>query len=821
MSSLLGPGVGAVETVSAAASVGAVETASAAASVGAVETASAAAGVVGPVGVERAAFFAALPVALAAVVVLFRWNVGPAAPTGRTRRLMIASRILVAVLLVTAAAGPYVVDENRSVGEPEVHLLVDESASMDVYGADATAIADSIEAEGVPVRRTTIATDESSPIGDELLRGVEANAHVVLLSDGRVTEGRGLGSAVDVAVERNATISTLRLEPTRTERLVDVEAPETTTAGATESLLVSVGGVGETEATLTVTVDGEPVREQTVTEPTSVEIEHAFEEPGDHRVEATVDAGGDAGFERNVVARRVVSVVDPPKVLYVSRVGYPLETYLGELYDVTRAESVPDRTSLERYHAVVIQNVAAEDLGDVGALQSYVADGNGVVVAGGDNAYGRGGYATSSVGTLLPVRFDERSGGDDVVLVVDVSGSAEESMPRIRGLSLDVLDQLGDDGRLGIVAFADRAQVVSEFRSLETERPALRETIRRLRAGGGTNIGAGLRAAGDLLEGGGEVILISDGDDDSDGPLVAADELAAEDVRVTGVGVGASRDDERMAAIADATGGTYFRPGETDRLQLLFDTEAAPADADSLVVVDRTHFITDGVETEANPTAVNDVEPRTGARLLVTTSEGDPALTAWRFGLGRVVSVTAYGEDGRLEGFLRSPDAELTTRSVNWAVGDPQRKRTNATEVADTHRGDETTVVHRGSTRPTAPPVRFVRTGAERFEATLTPTRVGYDSVLGAEYAVNYAAEYGAVGRAPALDAAVERTGGRTFDPAATAAIAEFTRAATTRERTVRRPIAWVFLALALVVYLGEVAARRLEEVYDGGDTTP
>ena len=305
---------------------------------------------------------------------------------------------------------------------------------------------------------------------------------------------------------------------------------------------------------------------------------------------------------------------------------------------------------------------------------------------------------------------------------------------------------IGDDHDVAAVDFRDPIALVADCFNRHLTNLAF--VNRRRRAGGGTNIGAGLRAAGDLLEGGGEVILISDGDDDSDGPLVAADELAAEDVRVTGVGVGASRDDERMAAIADATGGTYFRPGETDRLQLLFDTEAAPSDADSLVV-DRTHFITDGVETEANPTAVNDVEPRTGARLLVTTSEGDPALTAWRFGLGRVVSVTAYGEDGRLEGFLRSPDAELTTRSVNWVVGDPQRKRTNATEVTDTHRGNETTVVHRGSTRPTAPPVRFVRTGAERFEATLTPTRVGYDSVLGAEYAVNYATEYGAVGRAP------------------------------------------------------------------------
>ena len=777
-------------------------------------------GSIGPVGFERPLFFAALPVALAAVAVLFYWNVGPGAPTGRTRALMIAARVLVAILLVTAAAGPYVVDVSRSVGEPEVQLLVDDSASMDVYDADAESIAGSIEAEGVPVRRTTIASGESSPIGDEVLRSIEAGSHVVLLSDGRVTEGRSLGSAVDVAAERNATISALRLDPARPERLVRVEAPETTTAGAKESLLVTVGGVGDADTTVTVTVDGEQIHEETVSDPTSIELEYTFEEAGDHRIEATIDAD-DGGFDRNTVFRRVVRVVEPPDVLYVSRVDYPLETYLGGLYDVTRAESVPDRDSLEPYHAVVIQDVAAGDLGNVGALQSYAADGNGVVVAGGDNAYGRGGYASSSIATLLPVRFDEAIGGDDVVLVVDVSGSAEETMPRIRGLSLDILEQIGDESRLGVVAFGSNAQVVSELRPLESERSELQETIRRLQAGGGTDIGAGLRAAGGMLGGGGEVILITDGVDDSEQALVAAEEQAAENVRVTGVGFGYWSDDERLAEIAGATGGTYIQPDETERLRLFFDSGAAPPEADSLVVADRTHFITDGVETESDPSSANDVEVRDGARLLVTTSEGDPAVTSWRFGLGRVVSVTAYDADGSLGGLLSPPDAELTTRSVNWAIGDPRRKRTDVTSVDDASRGTEARAVFRGSTRPTGTELDFVRTDTERFEATFTPETAGYDSVLDAEYAVNYAAEYGAVGQASAVEAAIDRTGGRGFEPSEAAAIAEFTRSETTRERAIQRPFGWVLLALALVVYLGEVAARRLGEIYIAGDTIP
>ncbi|MFQ3283989.1 MAG: hypothetical protein ACI944_000697 [Natronomonas sp.] len=138
--------------------------------------------------------------------------------------------------------------------------------------------------------------------------------------------------------------------------------------------------------------------------------------------------------------------------------------------------------------------------------------------------------------------------------------------------------------------------------------------------------------------------------------------------------------------------------------------------------------------------------------------------------------------------------------------------------VDDASRGTEARVVYRGPTRPTGTDLDFVRTDTERFEATFTPEAVGYGSVLDAEYAVNYAEEYGAVGQASAVEAAIDRTGGRAFRSSEAAAIAEFTRSEATRERAIQRSFGWVLLALALLVYLGEVAARRLGEIYSLGD---
>ncbi|MES3517840.1 MAG: VWA domain-containing protein [Natronomonas sp.] len=785
-------------------------------------------GFLGPfdsIGFERPLFLLVVPVAVVVTAFLFLYDVGPAAPERRDRYLFFGSRLLVVLLLVTAAAGPYLVDVRETTGEPEVHLLVDDSDSMDVYDVEADRLAESIESEGVPVRTTTIASDDGSPLGDGVLRSLERESHVVLVSDGQVTEGRSLGAAADVAYEQNATISAIELRADRPERVVSVDAPETTIAGVEEQLLVSVDGVGDTVAEVRVTVgtevsddrstmaDGEEIHSETLSETDEIEIDHTFEEPGEYLIEAEIDSGG--GFEANHEFRRVVRVVEPPEVLYVSRVDYPLESYLGELYDVTRAESVPDREALEAYHAVVVQDLAAGDIGDVGALQSFAADGNGVVVVGGDNSYERGGYDESPIGTMLPVRFEDTIGGDDVVLVVDVSGSAEEEMPQVRGLSLDVLDQISDDSRLGVVAFDTQAQVLSELRPVGEERAELEETIRRMQAGGGTEIESGLIAGGEMLEDGGEIILISDGVDDPAEPIAAAEQLAADDIRVTGVGFGWWRDDDLMTTIAQTTGGTYLTPDETQRLQLLFDDDPDAPDADSLVVVDGTHFVTRGVETEADPAATNDVSPRNGARLLVTTSDGDPAVTSWRFGLGRVASITTYDDDGSIGSLLTGPDAELTTRTTNWAIGDPQRKETNVTEVEDTHRETETTVVHRGETRPESDAVRFTRVDENRFEATVSGDRVGYHEILDATYAVNYHREYAEIGQSPAVEAAVEQTGGQLFRPEETASIAQFTRATATRERVIQDPLTTPLLVAGLLVYLGDVIVRRLREIYD------
>jgi Mg-chelatase subunit ChlD len=764
------------------------------------------------VGLERPLVLLALPVGVALLwALVYRGAAGVAGPSSRRR--LFAVRVVLVVLLVGAAVGPYTVATRESRGDPEVTLLVDESDSMAV-NRNVDGLEAAIEEEGVPVTTATVGEGTRSRVGDGIVANLRENGSLVVVSDGQVTEGRSLSEAAETARELNATVSTVAVPTERTERHVAISGPSKTSVGVENTFLVSVGGARtDGTATVTVRVDGEEVTTEEVSGSDAVEFSHSFEDVGSHRVTAQIES--DDVYEQNDVFYKSVRAVEKPRILYVSKGEYPLREYLADLYRVDTAESVPD--DLEPYTAVVMQDVPAGGVGNLDALQSFVIDGNGLLVVGGRNSFENGGYEDSAVGSMLPVTVGETSpGSTKIVLAIDVSGSAQEGMRAQKAIALSVLNQLGDRNEVGIVGFNQRAYRVADVSPLSTDRARLEDRIRRLQAGGATDIAGGLRGSEDLLDGqSGTVILISDGGDRPEDAAVVANQLGRDGVRVISVGVGPATNENTMSRIADAAGGSYYRADETDRLRLLFGGSSRRFSGEGLTVVDRNSFVTAGVELTANPSRANDVSVRPGAEYLVATADGTPAVATWRYGLGRVVTLTAYGEDGTLDGLLQRPDSLLLTKSTNYVIGDPQRKETGVTDVADTRVGVPTTVTYRGEERPQTDQASFSAVSPGVYRAEVTPDRAGFDGVLGATYAANYRTEYAAFGTNPELGRLVETTGGRQFSPDQAAAIAEFARQSAVQVRDVETRWDWVLLTLALLLYLVEVVYRRLQ-VYWG-----
>jgi hypothetical protein len=465
------------------------------------------------VGVSLPAVLLALPVALALVGWLtVRFRGGGGDWSRRRRLVLLASRVVVVVCLVLAAAGPYTVASQTTSGDPRVRMLVDESASMEVTGADPGALAAAIEDEGVPVTRSVIASENTSRVGDAVVANVDRGASVLVVSDGQVTGGRSLEEAGEIARDANATVHTLELSVPAAERYVTLAGPAKTSVGVENAFLVRVdgAGIGNESRTVTVSAEGTPIATGEVSGAGAFEFTYAFSDVGSHELEVRLDT--DDRFAGNDVYRKSVRVVPKPKVLYVARGEYPLGDLLEGLYDLERAESVP--ADLSPYRTVVIQDVPAPALGNVSALQRAVIDGTGMVVVGGPNAYENGGYQNSSLAAALPVSFGEGGGRTArIVLLVDVSSSAESGMRVQKAIALDVLEQLGDGNEVGIVGFNTQAYRVQDIVDLEGNRGRLRERIRRLTSRGGTDLGIGLRGAAEMLGGPGTVIVISDGND--------------------------------------------------------------------------------------------------------------------------------------------------------------------------------------------------------------------------------------------------------------------------------------------------------------------
>lgn len=767
------------------------------------------------VGVETPAALALAPVAAAAVAALVLYRADGTAGR-RSRLLLLATRLTVAMLVVAAVAGPYTVATRETTGDPRVTLLVDESDSMAVMGS-ASGLADDVEEAGVPTTVSTVGNGTRSRIGDGIAANLRENGSVVVVSDGHVTDGRSLDAAGELARSLNATVSRVDVAPRSTERYVTLSGPAKTSVGVESRFLATVDGVeADDPVEVTVEIDGESVRTATVEGGTgAVEVTHTFNDTGPHRVTARVD--GDDRYAVNDVAYRTVRVVERPRVLYVSRDEYPLRDYLDRLYEVDTAESVP--ADLSPYYAVVVQNSPVDAVGNVSALQEFVIDGGGLVVAGGDSSFERGDYEGSSFASMLPVTTGEAGPGSSrLVLAIDISGSTAEGMRVQKAIALDVLAQLGDENEVGVVAFNYQPYAVADPRPLGESRADLEDAIRRLQSGGATDIASGLRGAEEMLgEERGTVILISDGGDDSTAVPAAANSLGRRGIRVIAVGVGERTSERRLREIARESGGSFLRADETERLRLRFGGAAGSFEGSGLAVVDPNTFVTSGVRLTANPGRTNDVSVRRGADLLVAAPSGDPAVARWRYGLGRVLTITAFDGGSSLDGLLQRPDSLLVTRSVNYAIGDPERKRSGVLEAADTRVGQPTTLVYRGDERPRTADrdVTFRRVGTDRYEATVTPHEPGFHVVAGGEYAANYPAEYAGFGRSSALDRLVRSTDGRSFEPNEATAIASFAREQSRTVREVRDRWDWLALLLAFFLFFAEVAVRRVQ-VYRG-----
>jgi len=594
---------------------------------------------------------------------------------------------LTASLLLAALAGPSVRASRE--GVCPVVLARDISPSMSAAaGKTDPAGALAPWSAALPLGRVRLhpvadraGTDLERGIADAARTLPDGQGIVLLYTDARETRGDAVAAATRLAaagIQVHAVVPDLR---PRDVAVVSLAAAGDAVPGRPVGLEVQLASTAPADAQVTVTrpaVGETPERtwqRRVRVDPSAGAVLLFADAPlpsGLYRYDARVRAPGDTCAE-NDRAACTVRVGRPQEILYVHGSDGP-----AALADVLAANApadaslrtVPAAPGIDMAGAsvVVLDNVSAWTLGRgaAGRLARRVTDGGlGLLVLGGDAAFAAGGYADSPLEDLLPVssRAGERP-PLDMVLVVDASGSMNETYENTRKLALAkqavlaLRPALGHGDRIGIVSFAGEVRIVSPLAPL-ARWDDLRARLVAIQAGGGTRITPAVEAAAGLfappVEGDKtvrHVMLLSDGrsDDFDVDRLIALCHKRRASARAVATGPAAQRD--RLGRMAGETGGRLYAGGDLGRLAETFLKDMAFARGEGLRRLIRAAvwvrpepiWSVRGKALPAVP-AYNVTRPKDGTDLHWVTgpreaeTDASPLLASWRRGLGKVVAM--------------------------------------------------------------------------------------------------------------------------------------------------------------------------------------
>jgi Ca-activated chloride channel homolog len=722
--------------------------------------------------------------------------------------------------------------------------------------------------------RTSVAPD-----GTDLAAGLRLagsllpsayRTRVVLVSDGQETGGDAVAQA-RLLNARGVETDVVPLGiPSGPEALLD-HATAPSTVQADERFTVDVAAVStvETAARVDVYLDGALVDQRAVTlEPGTTELTFGARSsaPGLHDVRATLEADLDT-LPQNNEARAIVEVQGAPRVLVVEQrpgEGANVAGALagaGMLVDTRAPSELPSTLEeLGSYNAVVLADVSADSLDDarMELLRTYVHDlGRGLLAIGGESSFGQGNYAGTPLDDVLPVSSTVRTHRDQgrvaMVLVIDRSGSmsddpANEGVSKIemaRRAATLAVDQLAPGDEIGVLAFDSFNHWIVPFTHVQDVGiPAIDQQIGTLTADGGTNIPPAVSEALGTIQRATDaeyrhVILMTDGMSCCGGDYTPMlDQMRLANITLSTIAIGADADQDLLTRLARLGGGRYYFADRSTDIPRFMTRETRLATRGPLVEGNIQPRLSTADPLVANAarsgmpalTGYLVTSPKDLAEELLGSTEGDPILARWQYGLGRAVAFTSDlrgrwsadwiawpGEQQLLAGLANwtIPQAQGALRVDLRADGGSGRVAVEETQPAATPSQMRVSVLGPdGSTQS----LELLATGPGRFEGTFaTPAlgaylahvedlRDGQPTALAvAGLAVSYSPEYRTVADDPARLQQIARAGGGHVLASPADAFAPDLRPAYS-DTPLTRPL----LALAVVLLPLEIALRRL-----------
>ena len=368
---------------------------------------------------------------------------------------------------------------------------------------------------------------------------------------------------------------------------------------------------------------------------------------------------------------------------------------------------------LQKYDGIILSNVSSLKMTkkQMENIRDYVRDqGGGLIMLGGEESFGLGGYYRTPIEEALPVTMEVKQKLEipslAVVLSIDRSGSmAMTTDSKVTKLDIAkeaahlVVDLLDERNEVGIMSWD------TEFIWDSAVRPArdkgtVHQAISTIKAGGGTDGYPALKESyqvlferSALLK---HVIFLSDGQMTRGDFSGLVRRMAKDKITVSSVAIGKDADAQLMFDIAKWGRGRFYYTEDDTTIPRIFTLETQLASKASLVEQPFKASVGSPAHEAIQDIDWKDAPPLGGyvatslkgtADMVLLTHQEDPLLATWRYGLGRTAAFTSDAKAKWAVLWMRwGGFNKFWSQLTRWTL----RTGTRSDTVAAVQRNDET-----------------------------------------------------------------------------------------------------------------------------------
>lgn len=530
---------------------------------------------------------------------------------------------------------------------------------------------------------------------------------IVVLSDGWDTAGKVEETARSLpAGTRVDVVQSPALEGLPEVLIESVEVPSYLREGDGFDVSAVVGSDRETTARIRVLVDGQQSGEWDVQLGKGANLVTMSQKPlpqGFHSVDLLLSTEEDTVEENNRAAGGV-TVKQRGRVLLVEGAAVGSDSLRRELEEsglevseIGAGDFPSQLPLLMGFDAVVLNDVPGPSfsLDQLKTLQAYVRDqGRGLLTVGGRASYGLGDYVGGLLEEILPVSSEapiSRDRGDmALVLVVDRSGSMDDALEGVtkidmaREAAIQATSVLKPEDQVAVIAFdTDPAWIVPP-QKVGNNLEDIRNRISSLQSNGGTDIYTALQAAFYTAQGmqatTKHITLLTDGQSWKGPYQTLLQRIKASRITLSTIGIGGDADRDWLSELAGlGDGRAYFTEQFSDVPRIVYrEVSAATKVAEVNGQVDPRFSspspVLRGMSKEDMPPLTGYVatKPKDAATVVLESERGDPLLSQWQYGLGRVVAWTSDAGGMWAAQWLSQPTfRRVWDQAVRWSMAPP------------------------------------------------------------------------------------------------------------------------------------------------------